>query len=159
MTFTAWVKGYQIPANICNARVAGIGKFLSSENFWLYGMHNVIPSTSLLDTVTTKSQSVNTKKNSMLEAQTSNDTPMSGMNKALNEDQHQGVVIGMSVTALVLGVTQALIILAVVLLTVAIIKIHKMHKKDVKEPPPLQMKTNNAYGVRQASSQQVYDYI
>ena len=84
-----------------------------------------------------------------------------GMNKGQNQYNVQEVLIGMTVTAAVLGVTQVLLILAVVLLTVAVVKVYKKHqKKDVTEPPHcLQVKTNDAYGVHEPGSQQDYDYI
>ena len=95
---------------------------------------------------------------------TSNTTSISdidkGMNKGQNQYNIQEVLIGMTVTASVLGVTQVLLILAVVLLTIAVVKVYKKYKKDVTEPPHcLQVKTNDAYGVHEASSQQDYDYI
>ena len=34
--FTMWVKIYCVK-HLCNVRVGGVGKVLSSENFWLYG--------------------------------------------------------------------------------------------------------------------------
>jgi hypothetical protein len=90
-------------------------------------------------------------------------TPISDIDKGKNKGHNQyaqEVLIGMTVAASVLGVTQVLLILAVVLLTVALVKVYKKHKKDVTEPPHqiLQTKTNDAYGVHEAASQQTYDY-
>ena len=61
--------------------------------------------------------------------------------------------------------------LAVELLTVAVVTVHERYKNNVNKPTRLQMKTNNAYvyGVHEAGRQheheagtcrlQVYDYV
>lgn len=94
--------------------------------------------------------------------ETTSNTSISDIDKAINEGQDQyaqDVLIGVTVTGAVLGATQVLVILAIILLTIAVIYIHKKYKKDVKEPPHLQMETNSAYGAHQAGSQVVYDFI
>ena len=119
--------------------------------------------------ITAESESMTTAEiptlaaDSQLET-TSKTTSISGIDKAINEGQDQytqDVLIGVTVTGAVLGATQVLVILAVILLTVAVIYmyIHKKYKKDVKESPHLQMKTNSAYGAHEAGSQVVYDFI
>ena len=86
---------------------------------------------------------------------TSNTTSISDINEGINKGQNQynaqEVLISMTVTASVLGITQVLLILAVVLLTVAVVKVYKKHhEKDVTEPPHCLQKTNDAYGMHEA---------
>ena len=90
----------------------------------------------------------------------------------------QEVLIGGAVIVSVFGITQILLIVAVVLLFVAIISVHKKYKKIIKEQADVQVKTSTAYGVctevpdlqlnsnsaydrgmHEASSQVIYDCI
>ena len=71
----------------------------------------------------------------------------------------QDVLIGGAVIASVLGVTQVLLILAVVLLTVAILNVRKKYQKVITKQPDVQMKINSAYGVHSAGSQADYDFV
>ena len=102
-----------------------------------------------------------------------NDNMVNGGN-----EYSQEVLIGGAVIVSVFGITQILLIVAVVLLSVAIISVHKKYKKIIKEQADVQVKTSTAYGVctevpdlqlnsnsaydrgmHEASSQVIYDYI
>ena len=80
------------------------------------------------------------------------------------KEYSQETLIGRAVIVSVLGIAQVLLIVVVVLLSVAIIRVHKKYKKIIREQADVQVKSSTAYGVHtkepdlQLKSNSAYDH-